>query len=105
MKDIITEATRFIAACYGHGSHDTDNMSALRFRVWASKMSANRVTSAPELKTLPPTTAFEQHVRRAHYQTMVWRILPKVRLHSNDTEDCEPNAHADYFHGLTSTCL
>ena len=74
MKDIITEATRCIAACYGHGSHDTDNMSALRFRVWTSKMSANRLTSAPELKTIPPTTAaFEQHVRRAHYQTMVWR--------------------------------
>ncbi|KAG1670090.1 Solute carrier family 12 member 8 [Nymphon striatum] len=35
-------------------------------------MSVNRLTSAPELKTLPPiAAAFEQHVKRAHYQTML----------------------------------
>jgi len=43
-------------------------------------MGKAKVTSAPELKTLPPTTeAFEENVRRAHFQTVIW----KSALHSS----------------------
>ena len=48
-------------------------MSSVRFDVWVSKTSNARLTSAPELKCLPPThEGFQQHVRRAHFQTMIW---------------------------------
>jgi hypothetical protein len=52
----------------------------MRVEIWAKRMSKKRVTSAPELKTLPPTSAaFIQNVSRAHFQAAVWRsaILPQ----------------------------
>ena len=53
-------------------------------------MSSNRLTSATELKTLHPTTAaFEQHVCRAHYQTMVWRAAWEDGPPSQDTRQFE----------------
>ena len=51
-------------------------MSVVRYSVWASKMANLKLTSAPKLKTLPPTTAaFGEHVRvrRAHFQAAIWR--------------------------------
>ncbi len=37
-------------------------------------MDKPRLSKAPELKTLPPTTeAFEQNVLRAHIQTAIWK--------------------------------
>ena len=37
-------------------------------------MSKKRVTSAPDLKSLPPTSeAFAQNVGRAHIQAAIWR--------------------------------
>jgi len=72
LPDVISEATAFFAACYG--SQETEDMSAIRFDVWSSKMANKKLTSAPELKTLPPTTvAFIQHVLRAHLQAAIWR--------------------------------
>ena len=72
IPDVISEATAFYAACYG--SHATEDMSAIRFDVWSSKMANKKLTAAPELKSLPPTTAaFTQHVLRAHFQTAIWR--------------------------------
>lgn len=49
-------------------------MTSLRYVVWSSKMSNNKLNSAPDLKVLPPTTeTFEKHVCRAHLQTGIWR--------------------------------
>ncbi len=49
-------------------------MTALRYLVWISKMANHRLTSAPELRVLPPTSeAFKQHVLRAHFQAAIWR--------------------------------
>ena len=49
-------------------------MSEMRFAVWSTKMENSKITSAPKLKSLPPTSdAFAQHVNRAHYQTMIWK--------------------------------
>ena len=39
-------------------------------------MSKKRVTSAPDLKCLPPTTdAFAQNVYKAHLQASIWRSV------------------------------
>ena len=37
-------------------------------------MANPKITSAPKLKSLPPTSdALLEYVYRAHYQTMVWK--------------------------------
>ena len=37
-------------------------------------LTTNKLTSAPQLKSLPPTThAFKQHVHHAHFQAAIWR--------------------------------
>ena len=72
LKDIAAECTQFIAACYG--SKKRDSMSQARIDVWSRKMAKPKLSKAPELKSLPPTTeAFEQNVRRAHIQTAIWK--------------------------------
>ena len=49
-------------------------MTAVRFDVWSQKMANKKLTAAPQLRTLPPTTeAFSQHVQRAHLQAAIWR--------------------------------
>ena len=49
-------------------------MSATRYEVWTGKTSKRKVTGAPRLKSLPPTSeAFEQNVSRAHFQVSVWK--------------------------------
>ena len=61
MDEVIEESVRFIAAC--NGSHERTNMSAARYDIWTSKMANKKLTTAPQLKTLPPTTeAFGEHV-------------------------------------------
>ena len=71
-SNLFVEATTFIAACYG--SKERKNMTAVRFEIWSQKMAHKRITAAPSLKTLPPTTeAFEEHVIRAHVQAAIWR--------------------------------
>lgn len=72
MEDVVTEATVFMATCYG--SKCCQNMSETRHDVWISKMANQKLSVAPKLKSLPPTSeAFMQHVYRAHYQTLVWK--------------------------------
>ena len=72
MADVIDEATHFVAACYS--SPDSADMTALRYSVWSTKMSNPKLSSAPDLKTLPPTTAaFVEHVKRAHLQVAIWK--------------------------------
>ena len=51
-------------------------MSAVHSDVWSLKMANKICTSAPELKSLPPTTdAFKHHVYRAHFQAALWRAV------------------------------
>ena len=51
-------------------------MSDVRVEMWGKKMSKKRVTSAPDLKCLPPITeAFAQNVYRAHLQASIWRSV------------------------------
>lgn len=70
-EKMICEATTFIAACYG--SKVEGDMNTHRYAMWKSKMGNSKITSAPKLKSLPPSReAFIQHVRRAHHQVMIW---------------------------------
>jgi len=72
MSTIIDEATKFIAKCYGCTT--TADMSDTRVQVWSRKMGRKNMTAAPKLKTLPPTSqAFVENVRRAHFQTAIWK--------------------------------
>ena len=51
-------------------------MSSTRYELWISKTSKRKVTGAPKIQSIPPTPkAFEQNVRRAHFQVSVWKAL------------------------------
>ena len=70
--DVMLQCISFIASCYGY--HNETNMTSLRYHVWTNKMSNNKLTSAPKLRVLPPTSeAFEHHVHRVHLQAAIWR--------------------------------
>ena len=70
MDDVVSEATSFIAACYG--SRTKGDLSEIRYTIWASKMANTKITSAPKLKFHPPTNeSFVEHVRRAHHKTAI----------------------------------
>ena len=70
-KDIAAECTQFIAACYGSKKRD---MSLARIDVWSRKMAKPKLSKAPELKSLSPTTVeLEHNVRKAHIQTAIWK--------------------------------
>ena len=72
MNDIVSEASSFISKCYG--PKYSEDMSELRYSVWSTKMANQKLSSAPKLKSLPPTSdSFTEHVHRAHYQTMIWK--------------------------------
>ena len=72
LSNVISEATSFLAACYG--SKERASMTAVRFDVWSQKIANKKLTAAPQLKALPPTTeAFTEHVHRAHVQAAIWR--------------------------------
>ena len=49
-------------------------------------MNGKGVTSAPKLCAILPTTeAFQENVKRAHYQAIIWRSLD-----SDDVPDLHP---------------
>ncbi|KAG1693759.1 hypothetical protein GQR58_006991 [Nymphon striatum] len=53
--------------------------------VWSSKMANPKLSTAPELKSLPSITdAFELHVYRTHYQAVIWRVSLKPNAHELD---------------------
>ena len=49
MTDIVKQATKYTAACYGVEAGDTDTMSNIRYVVWAKKNAVKNITKAPEL--------------------------------------------------------
>ena len=67
---VISEATRYVCACYGFDG----NLSEARYKLWFSKTGKRTVTRVPELKALPPTSdAFKENVNRAHIQVCIWK--------------------------------
>ena len=46
-------------------------MNTQRYQLWKSKMANSKITSAPKLKSLPPTHGtFVQHAHRAQHQVI-----------------------------------
>ena len=98
MPNVMCEATKFIAACYGFPLED--NMTSLRYVVWSSKMSNTKLNSAPDLKVLPPTMeTFEKHVHRSHLQAAIWRCALNP-----DPPDINP-AHYGWTYDAKNTCF
>ncbi len=86
IAEIVQQATVFISLCYG--PKDADDISAVRFEMWTMKMSSKRLTSAPEVKMLPPTIqAFQLHVKRTHYQTALWKSALEIEPPAIDPKD------------------
>ena len=57
--------------------------------MWLTKTSKRKMTGAPKLKSFPPTPeAFEQTVKRAHYQVCVWNAALQ-----NDPPDLSPTCY------------
>jgi hypothetical protein len=72
IANVIKEATVFIATCYG--TKAKDDMSKARYEKWLSKVANRKVTTAPKLRSFPPTSeAFAENVKRAHLQTSIWK--------------------------------
>ena len=72
IDDVLAEATAFISACYV--SKTKGDLSEVRVEVWSKKMGRKKITSAPELKSIPPTKeAFRENVLRAHIQVAIWK--------------------------------
>ena len=71
LDDVVEEATNFVGACYGvKGAVD---MSEVRYKLWRKKTEGGKLTSAPNLPSIPPTKeVFRENVLRAHYQAMLW---------------------------------
>ena len=72
IEAVISQATVFMSVCYGNYGY-CESMSDTRFQVWATKLGKG---TSSKLCCLPPTSeAFAENVKRAHYQSVVWRSL------------------------------
>lgn len=73
LQQVIDQATAFVSACYG--ITESSDMSHTRLLVWGKKNGKGQM-SAPNLAALPPTKeAFLENVKRAHFQSYLWRNL------------------------------
>ena len=73
LQQVIDQATRFISACYD--KKDSTDMSHTRLLVWV-KTNGKGHSSSPNLASLPPTReAFIENVKRAHFETVLWRTI------------------------------
>ena len=73
LQQVIDQATRFISACYG--MKDSTDLSTTRLLVWGEKNGKGH-SSSPNLASLPPMReAFTENVKRAHFQTVLWRTI------------------------------
>jgi len=82
-EEVMMQATKFISACYSY--HNSKSLSEARLLVWTKK-NRKGVTSASKLCAIPPTTeAFQENVKRAHYQAIIWQSLD-----SDDVPDVHP---------------
>jgi hypothetical protein len=84
METVISQATVFVSVCYGRFGF-CESISETRLQVWATKLGNG---TSSKLCCLPPTNeAFAENVKRAHYQTSVWRSLEQSNPPELDPED------------------
>ena len=73
MEEVIPEATKFVAACYGLPA--LTNMTTLRLVYGQIKWQNHKLSSTLELQALPPTKeACTEHVNRANLQAATWSV-------------------------------
>ena len=73
VQQVIDQATHFISSCYG--MKDSTDISHTRLLVWGKKNGKGH-SSSPNLASLPPSReAFIEIVKRAHFQTVLWRTI------------------------------
>ena len=73
LQQVIDQGSHFISACYG--MKDSTDMSHTRLLVWGKKNGKGH-SSSPNLASLPQTrVAFIENVKRAHFQTVLWRTI------------------------------
>ena len=84
MTEIIQQSMKFMLKCYGMNQAET--MSNARMLLWSSKLSKGK-TVTPDLCTLPPTDeAFEENVKRAHFQISIWKSAKNSNPPNLDVE-------------------
>lgn len=72
MDDITKQATAFVCRCYNIPNAAT--MTEARIKAWLTKIGRKSTLKIPKLSSLPPTMeAFEENVKRAHFQCAIWR--------------------------------
>jgi len=65
---------------YGVNIKAGEDMSDVHVEVWSRKIGKKNITSAPELKSLPPTSeAFRENVKRAHNPSSHLEVLSPAR--------------------------
>ena len=81
MEVVIAQATKFICSAYGQTVAACDSMTECRVKLWHLKTGKSG-TKSIKLKALPPTSsAFIEHVNRAHMQVAIWKSA---------LQDCPP---------------
>ena len=70
-EDFISEAKKFVAACYGVNN---ESSSKNRKVIWERRTSFAKLTGQPvELRSLPPTDpVLELNIHRARHTRLIW---------------------------------
>ncbi len=72
MEDTLLAGHKFVAILYRQRQPHT-SMNQLRHAIFLSKRDT------PKIKTLPPTdAALDEHIKRAHLQTMIWKASDQI---------------------------
>ena len=72
MEDITKQATAFMCRCYNSPCAAT--ITEARIKAWLTKTGRKSASKLPKLCSLPPTMeAFEENIKRAHFQCAIWR--------------------------------
>lgn len=70
--DVIKAGRKFVSLLYKE-NHTHVSMNQLRYIIFVSKRDT------PKIKSLPPTDlALDEHIKRAHLQTMIWKAADQV---------------------------
>ena len=73
IHDVLTAGRKFISVLYKERTACT-SMNRLRHAIFVS------TKNTPKIKTLPPTDpALDEHIKRAHLQTMLWKAADEVQ--------------------------
>src|SRR6476469_193079 len=82
IHDVLTAGRKFINVLYKERIPYT-SMNRLRHAIFVS------TKNTPKIKTLPPTEpALDEHIKRAHLQTMLWKAADQVQPPHVNISEC-----------------